>query len=49
MFDTAAAVSIISSTFIRQYSLPTINWDIPLRMNGADSCAMPGAREAFTW
>jgi hypothetical protein len=48
MFDTGAAVAIISSTFIEQHSLPTINRDTPLRINGADGCAMPGAREAFT-
>jgi hypothetical protein len=48
MFDTRAAVPIFSSTFIEQHSLPTINRDIPLRINGADSCAIPRAREAFT-
>jgi hypothetical protein len=48
MFDTRAAVPIISSIFTEQHSLRTINRDIPLRINGADSCAMPGAREAFT-
>jgi hypothetical protein len=48
MFDTRAAVPIISSTFIEQYSLPTINQDTPLRINSADGCAMPRAREAFT-
>jgi hypothetical protein len=40
---------IISSTFIQQYSLPTINQDIPLWINGADGCIMPGAGEAFTY
>jgi hypothetical protein len=48
MFDTGAAIPIISSTFIKQHNLPTINRDIPLRINGTDGCAMPGAREAFT-
>jgi hypothetical protein len=48
MFDTGSAVPIISSTFIRQHSLPTINRDTPLRINGTDGCAMPGAGEAFT-
>jgi hypothetical protein len=48
MFYTRAAIPIISSTFIKQHNLPTINQDIPLRINGADGCAMPGAREAFT-
>jgi hypothetical protein len=49
MFDSGAVVPIISSTFIRQYSLPTINWDTPLRIHGADGCAVLGAREAFTY
>jgi hypothetical protein len=48
MFNTRAAIPIISSTFIKQHNLPTINWDTPLRINGADSYAMPGAGEAFT-
>jgi hypothetical protein len=48
IFDTRAVVPIISSTFIKQHSLCTINWDTPLRINSADGCAMPGAREAFT-
>jgi hypothetical protein len=48
MSDTGAAVPIISSIFIEQQSLPTINQDTPLRINGADGCAMPGAGEAFT-
>jgi hypothetical protein len=48
MFDTRAAVPIISSTFIEQHSLPTINRDTPLMINGADGCTMPGAGEAFT-
>jgi hypothetical protein len=49
MFDTRAAIPIISSIFIQQYSLPTINQDIPLRINGTDGCAMPGEGEAFTY
>jgi hypothetical protein len=48
MFDTGPVVPIISSTFIEQHSLPTINQDTPLRINGADGCAMPGAGEVFT-
>jgi hypothetical protein len=48
MFDTRVAIPINSSTFIQQYNLPTINRDIPLRNNGANGCAMPGAGEAFT-
>jgi hypothetical protein len=48
MFNTGAAIPIITSTFIKQDNLPTINWDIPLRINGADGCAMTGAGEAFT-
>jgi hypothetical protein len=48
MFNTGAAIPIISSTFIQQNGLHTINRDIPLWINGADCCAMPGAGEAFT-
>jgi hypothetical protein len=48
MFDIGAAVSIISSTFIEQHSLPTISHDICLRINSADGYVMPGAREVFT-
>jgi hypothetical protein len=49
MFDTRAAIPIISSIFIKQYNLPTINQDTPLRINGADGCTMPGAGELFTY
>jgi hypothetical protein len=48
MFDMGAAIPIISSTFIKQHNLPTINRDTPLRINGADGCAMTGAGEVFT-
>jgi hypothetical protein len=48
MFNTGVAIPIISMTFIQQYSLPTINQDITLQINDADSCAMPGAGEVFT-
>jgi hypothetical protein len=49
IFDIGVAVPIISSTYIEQYSLLTINQDTPLRINGADGYAIPGAREAFTY
>jgi hypothetical protein len=48
MFDTGAAIPIISSRFIKQHRLPTINWDTPLRINGEDGYVMLGAGEAFT-
>jgi hypothetical protein len=48
MFNTGAAIPVISSTFIKQPSLPTINQGIHLRINGANGCAMPVAGEAFT-
>jgi hypothetical protein len=48
MFDTGVVVPIISSAFIEQYSLRTINQDTPLRINSTDGCAMLAAREAFT-
>jgi hypothetical protein len=48
MFDTGTAIPIISSKFIKEHSLPIIKWGIPLRINGADGCALSGAREAFT-
>jgi hypothetical protein len=48
MFDTRAAIPIISSRFIKQHNLPTINQDTPLRINGADGYAIPGAGEVFT-
>jgi hypothetical protein len=48
MFNTGAAIPIISSIFIKQYHLPTINRDTTLRINSADSCVIPGAREVFT-
>jgi hypothetical protein len=47
--NTGIAVPIISSTFIEQHSLPNINHDTPLRINGVDGYAMSGAREALTY
>jgi hypothetical protein len=48
MFDTGAAIPIISSKFITEHNLPMITRDIPLRINGADGCPLSGAGEAFT-
>jgi hypothetical protein len=48
MFDTGAAIPIISSKCIAEYNLPMITHDRPLRINGADGCLLSGAREAFT-
>jgi hypothetical protein len=48
MFDTGAAIPIISSKFMAQHNLPMITRDIPLRINGADGCPLSGAGEAFT-
>jgi hypothetical protein len=49
MFDTGAAIPIISSKFIAEYNLPIITRDRPLRINGADGCPLSGAGEAFTY
>jgi hypothetical protein len=48
MFDTGAAIPIISSKFITERNLPMITHDLPLRINGAHGCPLSGAREAFT-
>jgi hypothetical protein len=48
MFNTGAAIPIISSKFMAEYNLPIITCDIPLRINGADGCLLLGAGEAFT-
>jgi hypothetical protein len=47
MFDTGAAIPIISSKFITERNLPMITRDVPLRINGADGCPLSGAGEAF--
>jgi hypothetical protein len=48
MFDTGAAIPIISSKFIAEHNLPMITRDILLRINGAAGCPLSGAGEAFT-
>jgi hypothetical protein len=48
MFDTGAAIPIISSKFILEYNLPMITHEVPLKINGADRCPLSGAGEAFT-
>jgi hypothetical protein len=48
MFNTGAAIPIISSRFIAEHNLPIITHDRPLRINGADGCLLSGAGEAFT-
>jgi hypothetical protein len=48
IFDTGAAIPIISSRFIAEYNLPMITCDRPLRINGADGCPLSGVGEAFT-
>jgi hypothetical protein len=48
MFDTSTAIPIISSKFIAEHSLPIITHNRLLRINGADSCLLSGAGEAFT-
>jgi hypothetical protein len=48
MFDTGAAITIISSKFIAEYNLPMITHDRPLRINGVDGYLLSGAEEAFT-
>jgi hypothetical protein len=49
MFDTGAAIPIISSKFMVEYNLPMITHDILLRINRADSCPLSRAGEAFTY
>jgi hypothetical protein len=48
MFNTGAAIPIISSRFIVEHNLPMITCNRPLRINGADGCPLSGAGEAFT-
>jgi hypothetical protein len=48
MFNTGAAIPIISSKFMAEYNLPMITYDRLLRINGADGCPLSGAGEAFT-
>jgi hypothetical protein len=48
MFDTGAAIPIISSKFIMERNLPMITHDVPLTINGADGCPLSGPGEAFT-
>jgi hypothetical protein len=48
MFDTGAAIPIISSRFMAEHNLPIMTRNIPLRINGADGCPLSGAGEAFT-
>jgi hypothetical protein len=48
MFDTGAAIPIISSKSMAEYNLPMITHDRPLRINGADGCPLSRAGEAFT-
>jgi hypothetical protein len=47
MFDTSTAIPIISSIVMVEYNLLMITHDISLRINGADSCPLLGAGEAF--
>jgi hypothetical protein len=49
MFDTSAAIPIISSKFIVEHNLPMITCNRPLRINGADGCPLSGVGEAFTY
>jgi hypothetical protein len=48
MFNTSAAIPIISSKFITERNLPMITHDVPLQINGAGGCPLSGAGEAFT-
>jgi hypothetical protein len=48
MFDTGAAIPIISSKFMAEHNLPMITHDRLLRINGADGCPLSRAGEAFT-
>jgi hypothetical protein len=47
MFDTGAAIPIISSNFIAEHNLPMITHDRPLRINRADGYPLSGVGEAF--
>jgi hypothetical protein len=47
IFDTSAAIPIISSKFITERNLPMITRDVPLVINGADGRPLSGATEAF--
>jgi hypothetical protein len=47
MFDTSAAIPIISSKFIIECNLLMITHNVPLRINGVDHCPLSGARQAF--
>jgi hypothetical protein len=49
MFDTSAAIPIISSKFMAKYNLPMITCDIPLSINRVDGCLLLGVGEAFTY
>jgi hypothetical protein len=49
MFDTGAAIPIISSKVMAEYNLPVITHERPLRINGADGCLLSGTGEAFTY
>jgi hypothetical protein len=48
MFDTGAAIPIISSKFITERNLPMMTRDVPPRINAADGHPSSGAGEAFT-
>jgi hypothetical protein len=48
MFNTGAAIPIISSKFIAEYNLLIITHDRPFRINGADGCPLSRAGEAYT-
>jgi hypothetical protein len=48
MFDTGAAIPIISFKFMAEHNLLMITCNIPLRINGADGCPLSGGGEAFT-
>jgi hypothetical protein len=47
MFDTGAAIPIMSCKFIAEYNLPMITRDRLLRINVADGCPLSRAGEAF--
>jgi hypothetical protein len=47
MFDTGAAIPLISSKFIAEHNLPIITYDISLRINGANGYLLSGVGEAF--
>jgi hypothetical protein len=48
MFNTGAAIPIISSGFMVEYNLPMITHDRLLRINRVDGCPLSRAGEAFT-